>query len=348
VVAGLEAYHQTVSSSRRRIDSVAGTVQVDPNGRFPDGAVYSSFGVFVQDECEVGDGCKWTNGLRWSACHTDFDLGGLTVGPAGPFGELSETFEDWTFATALSVRLDKQTYAYGSFSKGFRAPNLDDLAVVGDFASGERVPNLDVKPETVLVPEIGVKHRSARFRGECCTAIAFYEDLLDTVFAFNQGGVDYFVVDNVGRATIWSVEMGGAWVAVESDGLLPEHSVYAQAFSNVGYNDTANEPVSKVPPPQAELGWRLDAADGSWFVQAYSVVALSQHRLSAADLADPRFSKDGTSGWWTVNVRGGLPLDDRLRLTMALENIFDQRYRVHGSGIDAPGFNAVVQMEVEF
>jgi hemoglobin/transferrin/lactoferrin receptor protein len=49
-----------------------------------------------------------------------------------------------------------------------------------------------------------------------------------------------------------------------------------------------------------------------------------------------------------VNVRGGLPLDDRLRLTMALENIFDQRYRVHGSGIDAPGFNAVVQMEVEF
>lgn len=347
VVTGIEANHQTVQSSRYRVDSVAGTVTPQP-GRFPDDAVYASYGVYVQDECEVADGWTWTNGLRWSACYTKFDLGGLTVGPAGPFGELSETFSDWTFATALSVRLDEHNTAYASFSKGFRAPNLDDLAVLGDFSSGERIPNLDVDPETVLVPEIGLKHRSARFRGECCTAVAFYDDLLDSVFAFSQGGTDFFVVDNIGRATIWSVEMGGAWVASESDGMIPEHSIYAQAFANVGHNDTANEPVSKVPPPQAEAGWRLDAADGSWFAQAYCVVAMPQNRLSAADRADPRFSVDGTSGWWTVNVRGGLPLDDGVRLTVGVENIFDQRYRVHGSGIDAPGFNAVVQMEIEF
>ena len=139
-----------------------------------------------------------------------------------------------------------------------------------------------------------------------------------------------------------------SYVTVESDGFSPEHSAYAQAFLNYGENRTENEPVSKIPPPQGEIGYRVEAVDGSWFGEAFLAGALEQDRLSTADMADPRFPIDGTPAWWTFNLRGGYSLNDDLRVSLALENIFDQRYRVHGSGIDSPGFNAVVQVELQF
>ena len=42
----------------------------------------------------------------------------------------------------------------------------------------------------------------------------------------------------------------------------------------------------------------------------------------------------------TVDVFGATPLGQRLHLTGGVRNLFDRLYRVHGSGIDAPGVTA--------
>lgn len=47
-----------------------------------------------------------------------------------------------------------------------------------------------------------------------------------------------------------------------------------------------------------------------------------------------------TAGWVALHLRAGFPLNDRLTLYGALENLADRNYRVHGSGVDSPGFNA--------
>jgi hemoglobin/transferrin/lactoferrin receptor protein len=44
-----------------------------------------------------------------------------------------------------------------------------------------------------------------------------------------------------------------------------------------------------------------------------------------------------TPGFASVNVSAGVSLTDRLDLTLALINALDRNYRVHGSGVDAPG-----------
>lgn len=46
-----------------------------------------------------------------------------------------------------------------------------------------------------------------------------------------------------------------------------------------------------------------------------------------------------TAGWATLNVRAGMPLGERWSLLLALDNLLDRNYRVHGSGVDAPGIN---------
>lgn len=47
-----------------------------------------------------------------------------------------------------------------------------------------------------------------------------------------------------------------------------------------------------------------------------------------------------TAGWVNPSLRAGVPLAERLTLHVALENLFDHQYRVHGSGVDAAGRNA--------
>ena len=36
------------------------------------------------------------------------------------------------------------------------------------------------------------------------------------------------------------------------------------------------------------------------------------------------------------------------RLTLALENLLDRRYRPHGSGVNAPGFNVSLSWDTRF
>lgn len=60
----------------------------------------------------------------------------------------------------------------------------------------------------------------------------------------------------------------------------------------------------------------------------------------------PLFVKN--PGYATLNMRGGFRLGERSSVTIILENIFDRNYRTMGSGIDAPGVNAMIRYSHSF
>jgi outer membrane receptor protein involved in Fe transport len=50
----------------------------------------------------------------------------------------------------------------------------------------------------------------------------------------------------------------------------------------------------------------------------------------------------------TANIRLGWDISENFRARLAVENIFDQPYREHGSGINAAGINAIASLEARF
>jgi outer membrane receptor protein involved in Fe transport len=105
--------------------------------------------------------------------------------------------------------------------------------------------------------------------------------------------------------------------------------------STFGHNIDLDEPLRRIPPLNGRL--RLEYYPRAGVdIAAEWLFAASQTRLSSGDVADHRIPPGGTPGWQVVNVRAQWRLG-RFALTAGLQNLFDEAYRTHGSGIDAPG-----------
>jgi outer membrane receptor protein involved in Fe transport len=68
--------------------------------------------------------------------------------------------------------------------------------------------------------------------------------------------------------------------------------------------------------------------------------------VSSDTLRVPLYTQ--TAGWLALEIRGGVPLGERVSVNFALMNLLDRNYRIHGSGVDAPGANAWVGLRYRF
>ena len=56
----------------------------------------------------------------------------------------------------------------------------------------------------------------------------------------------------------------------------------------------------------------------------------------------------GLPGYTVFDLRGGYRFTKNVRMTLALENIFDKKYRTAHSRMDAMGRNFLIGMEARF
>jgi hemoglobin/transferrin/lactoferrin receptor protein len=72
-----------------------------------------------------------------------------------------------------------------------------------------------------------------------------------------------------------------------------------------------------------------------------------QDRLSSGDISDSRIPAGGTPGWNVINVRAGFDWK-WLGISAGFNNLLDEDYRIHGSGINGYGRSVWVALSVGF
>ena len=73
--------------------------------------------------------------------------------------------------------------------------------------------------------------------------------------------------------------------------------------------------------------------------RAEFLFAGKQDRLSSGDISDNRIQDGGTPAWNVINISAGYNALRWMELNFGINNLFDEAYRIHGSGVDCYGRN---------
>lgn len=333
---GADWYHDEVDASATDTGGDG-----NPNNdvaQFPNNAYYSRYGVFAQWNVLVTERLRAQAGGRF-----EHVAGGGLISGEAPGGEILSTnvdveFQDWIGNIGLTYEVTDSLHLVGSISEGFRAPNLDDLvAINNNVFQGTQLPNPNLDPENSFTYEVGAKFNSPYFRAQ---TFVWWNDFQNQILRSIEPGGELLNRSNQ-DSFLQGVEFDGELL------LTDQWSLYGNFWYTYGRNDVLDEPLSRIPPPQGIVGLRRRWNEGQNWFEVFAWIAGKQDRLSARDQGDEnRIPAGGTPGFTTVNVRYGQMITDRQRLSLNLQNVFDEQYRVHGSGSDGPGINAILSYEL--
>ena len=238
---------------------------------------------------------------------------------------------------------------YGGASEAFRAPNLDDLT--GNLAAKSGGPVLGdptVDPENFITYELGARRAT---KSTMLNLTAFYTDVEDVIVpVFTDATLASSISTNAGEGYIYGAELEGLWE------ICPQWSLSGFAAwqdSRVETPTIVGGPSIKKPNPRqlplsGSVALRWSDPEGKFWAEGRVLAAAREDRITALDQAadDQRIPTGGTPGYAVVSLRAGWNVNSHLNFTAGIENILDDDYRVHGSGQNEPGLNAIVGARV--
>lgn len=353
-VYGADYYRDDVDSYGRRYKADGTLSKVDIQGPVADDATYDLVGVYVQDIIPVAEGAlEVTPGVRYTRAELDADR---VLDPVS--GEATTRAEDWDTVVGslrtLAPLGDKGRHAlYAGVSQGFRAPNLSDLTRLDTARSTEmETPVEELDPERFVSAEVGARYQGEKLSADVAAYYTWIEDMI--VRAPTGRTVDELLEvtkKNAGDGYVqgaeltlryqlaedWQTRLMVTWMEGESDAYPTSEPVKVK------------DDLSRVMPLTGQAALRWQPVGAGFWTEAVVDAAEKADQLSADDERDTqRIPPGGTPGYAVLTLRGGCTVAKSLDLTLALENVMDEDYRIHGSGVNEPGRNFVVQADWTF
>ena len=317
---GIDYYRDLVFSEAIETSSTFNS-PIQKRGLYPNGSVYKNSSIFNLHYIDLGK-LNINTGVRYNFLDIqikDATLGNIAVKPAA-------------FATnfGINYQLNRTQYLFGSMTRGYRAPNIDDLGSLGIIDFRYEIPNYDLKPEQSNNFEIGYKYNSKKVNFSISAFQMNLKDIIARVLVEGQiiNGYKVYNKENIETSYIKGAELTYA-TKIDQNFDLQINTTYTY-----GQNVTKNEPMRRIPPifGQNRLAWHKK----NIFLSITHQFAGKQNRLAQGDIDDNRIGKLGTPHWNLINIDAGIKLK-HLQLNTSLINILNEKYKTHGSGVYGMG-----------
>lgn len=325
-----------------RIDSEGSRTGRDPRSNRPlaDNSTYRSLGVFAQSRQNWTEQLETTTGVRYT--YAEADLGRVFNGTTDVSAQ-----DDWdsiVFNGRALFHIDDTWTLFGGASQAFRAPNVNDLS--GNVTSRSDLTalgSLDLEPEETWTFEIGTRAQNDQFTLEAAVFYTFIDDVIINIPSAT--GSSTFITTNGSEAWIAGLEAEASYNLTDSlilSGFVTYQYGDTKRDSFVGSSSTITEPVSRLSPLRGSLALRYEP-NNLWWAEARLIAAARANRLSEGDRNDnQRIPPGGTPSYLTASLTAGWQASENLDFTLSLQNLTDEDYRVHGSGLNEPGFGALL------
>jgi len=350
LVYGFDYYRDEVDSSRvdiRTDATTGGVVSVTPavQGPVGDDATYDLIGAYAQYRLPVTDDLEVTGGARYT--YAEADIGRVDDGAGNPISAKRD-WDQVTFNLRANLQVAEDVAIYGGASQAFRAPNVDDLSGLKSSRSDLiSTGDLNVEPEEYITYELGSRYVTA---DTVIQGAFFWTDISNLIVSSPVGTVPgtgeiITAATNGSDGYAYGFELEGeqkldedwtasgfvAWVDGEAD-TYPTNSA-----------TPVREPLSRLMPLTGSLAVRYQQPRSSWWAGARVTSAARAGRLNSGDRGDTsRFPPAGTPSYVVLQLNGGWQASEHLEFFVTLDNVTNTSYRVHGSGVNEAGFNAIL------
>lgn len=321
--SGVELYHDNVYSSRED-NNIQSATKSTKRGLYPNDSRFGNYSLFNLHHLQLNK-VNMEVGLRYntfSISIKDTTLGKVKITPAS-----------LVYNAAVQYRFNNQHHVYTAWNTGYRAPNIDDMGTLGIVDFRYEVPTSDLKPERSKNIELGYKFHSKKVTASIAGYYMQLENLITRIKVDGQviNGYQVYQKENVEEAYIKGAEAELNW------NVLNGLSVRSTISYTYGKNLTKNEPMRRIPPLNGSS--MVKYRSQHWFGAIEFLYASKQDRLAQGDKDDNRIPIRGTPGWEVVNLYAGYQFQ-HLKLNLGLQNLLNEDYRTHGSGINGVGRSA--------
>ncbi len=347
LVYGFDYYRDRVDAS----GSTNNATGTNFNERLPvaDDSTYDLFGLYTQYRWELGERLEITPGVRYT--HASAKLGRFTdANGTARFNE-SQNWDSVVGSLRGLFRIDDAWGLFGGISQAFRAPNLIDLSGnLATRAGGTVLGSTNVEPEKFLTYELGLRRFSDTFTFQ---GAVFYTDVNDVITDVREAPPSTAsVTTNGAGGYVYGIELEGAWrfhPQWKLSGFAAWQDARVEAPEFVG-GPVANRPQSRQLPLTGSLALRWTAESGAYWAEGRVTGAMREDRVTAAGQAadNQRIPTGGTPSYVVASLRGGWQVNEQFALTCAVENLTDTAHRIHGSGQNEPGIQAIIGARVNW
>ncbi len=347
---GVEVYRDWVSSSRkeRGLENSWADAKYDP---FPEGSRYRLIGAFLTARGEILP-LEWDWRLALTAGYRVQQMAGHADAREGA-EETDYSHISHVGTAGIQTSYKDNWMTSFNWSQGFRAPNLNESILIGDTGEFFHITNDSLGPEMSDTLELLTRFDAWHLYGSAAGYISFIHDVIKrvpTTFEGQEEILDKTVAWNINGASGRMYGFEGMLGADLTHGLSTQATVtYTYGVEKI--DDAADIPLPKVPPVFGDwrLRWEGKASEKAGvFVETYILFAGKQDRLSEEDVKDVRIPQDGTPGWVTWNIRGGVCLHEHYRFGLTVENLTNEKYKYHASGVYGAGTNAILTLDLDF
>ncbi|MCP9770492.1 TonB-dependent receptor [Lacihabitans sp. LS3-19] len=327
--SGIEAYHDVVQSDKKLH---LANPSNPSRGLYPDGSSASSYAVYSLHSYTIN---KWSFSVGHRFNIIDLRIKDETLGTS----ELN--FKSAVPSIAISYFPNTNSHSYFRYNRGFRAPNIDDMGTLGIVDFRYEIPAYDLKPEFADNFELGYKFQSNPI---AITGSIFYNKLSNLITRVKVdeqviNGYPVYIKENVESASLKGFEL-------DLEGKINKSLKY---FGNLTYtygqNITKNEPLRRTPPTFGRTG--IEFSKSNFVLRPEFLFASAQKRLASGDISDNRIGPEGTAPWQILNVFSSYSWKS-ISLNLALQNLGNADYRLHGSGINGVGRSAILGLKLSF
>lgn len=343
---GVDYYHDSVDSAGTRTGK-------DPRSQRPvaDDSSYDLLGVYGQYRwtpfVDVPK-LKTTLGVRFT--HAEARIGKNFDSTIGADISTSKQWQNWVASARAIYEFNERWNTYAGISQGFRAPNLNDMSGNLTSRSGfTALGSLDLEPEKFISYEIGSRFQSER----ASFSVAAYYTAIDNVIIGvpAAAGSTTLITSNGRDGEVYGIEAEASY-HLNDQWTLSGHASWQEGYteSNAFVGGPQNRGyLSRIAPLMGSVALRWTHPNEKLWIEGRLTAAATADKLAANDKGDTqRIPIGGTPSYVTASILAGWQAREDLSLTLALENMTNEDYRIHGSGQNEPGFNAILGVRLDF